>query len=178
MAIAVTMPQMGESVVEGTVARWLKAPGDRVTKLEPLLEISTDKIDTEVPCPTDGTLLTVLVEAGRTVRAGTVLAYVGQPGEQPDTGEPATPVAAAAEKPVAAPVAREARSHERPTGRAFVSPVVAKLVAEHDVDLAQVPGTGLHGRVTKQDVLRYVARARRPRRNCRRSLRRTRCGSR
>ena len=74
MTIAVTMPQMGESVVEGTVARWLKAPGDRVTKLEPLLEINTDKIDTEVPCPADGTLLTVLVEAGRTVRAGTVLA--------------------------------------------------------------------------------------------------------
>ncbi len=158
MAIAVTMPQLGESVVEGTVARWLKAPGDRVTKLEPLLEINTDKIDTEVPCPADGTLLTVLVEAGRTVRAGTVLGYVGKPGEQPAVAPPAA--AQAAPQAVVAPVpAVAAEPGERPVGRGFVSPVVAKLVAEHGVDLAQVTGTGLHGRVSKQDVLRHVQAA-------------------
>lgn len=156
MAIAVTMPQMGESVVEGTVARWLKAPGDRVTKLEPLLEINTDKIDTEVPCPADGTLLAVLVEAGRTVRAGTVLGYVGRPGEQAVAAEVA--VASAMATPVAATdqSAPQDSPVNRPAGRSFVSPVVAKLVAEHGVDPAQVPGTGMHGRVTKQDVLRFV----------------------
>ncbi|MCB0071336.1 MAG: lipoyl domain-containing protein, partial [Caldilineaceae bacterium] len=79
MAVAVVMPQMGETVVEGTVSRWLKAPGDAVTKLEPLLEIATDKIDTEVPAPADGTLLRVVVPDGETVAAGTVLAYIGAP---------------------------------------------------------------------------------------------------
>ncbi len=163
MAVAVTMPQMGESVVEGTVARWLKAPGDPVAKLEPLLEISTDKIDTEVPSPAAGTLLQVVVDAGKTVRAGTVLAYIGAAGETPagetqvarfvpapaiTTAGVATPsyVDESAQRPVA-----------RPSGRDYISPVVGRMVQEHGLELAQIVGSGLNGRVTKQDVLAHLA---------------------
>lgn len=158
MAVAVTMPQMGESMVEGTVARWLKSPGDTVTKLEALVEINTDKIDTEIPAPASGTLLQVVVEAGQTVRAGTVLGYIGAAGEQPVT---APAVAEATPEPVAIAQAapnegRGKKPDERPTGRAFISPVVARMVAEHQLDLDAIAGSGLHGRVTKRDVLAHL----------------------
>ncbi len=169
MATPVLMPKLGESVVEGTVARWLKQPGEPVEKLEPLLEISTDKIDTEVPAPAGGTLLEVRVAEGQTVRAGAVLATIGAPDEAPSpapdapsapAGEPAEPPAPPpAGPPDSRPAAQEPTADARPTGRAFVSPVVKRLVREHDVDLEQVPGTGLAGRVTKQDVLDFVAQA-------------------
>ena len=160
MAVAVVMPQMGESVVEGTVSRWLKAPGDAVTKLEPLLEIATDKIDTEVPAPADGTLLRVVVPDGETVAAGTVLAYIGAPEEAvpdedmhetpaPDTVPHPSPIAATDDNATAA----RGRS-----GRSFISPVVARMAAEHDLDLTQIDGTGLGGRITKKDVQAYIAR--------------------
>lgn len=154
MATSVLMPKLGESVVEGTVARWLKQPGDRVEKMEPLLEISTDKIDTEIPAPASGTLLEVRVPEGRTVTAGTVLATIGALDEAPAPPrdvEPAAP--AAASQPTEH---RNPDTEHRPTGRAFVSPVVKKIAREHAVDLDQVPGTGLAGRVTKQDVLAYL----------------------
>lgn len=172
MAVAVKMPQMGESVVEGTVARWLKAPGDTVERLEPLLEISTDKIDTEVPAPAAGTLLRVLVDAGQTVAAGTVLAYIGTPGEVLDTvdaadaaseaaptGQPATTEAAAVPSvaPSVAAAGAPSRPVERPSGRDYISPVVARIAAEHAVDLKQLIGTGLGGRITKKDILAHVA---------------------
>jgi 2-oxoisovalerate dehydrogenase E2 component (dihydrolipoyl transacylase) len=159
VAVAVKMPQMGESVVEGTVARWLKAPGDAVAALEPLLEISTDKIDTEIPAPAAGTLLTVTVAAGQTVRAGTVLAYIGAPGESvPGDGaapaaQAATPHAATA-RPEPAPAQP---AGEKPAGRAFISPVVARMAAEHQVDLTLVVGTGMGGRITKRDMERHLA---------------------
>ena len=86
MPTVVKMPQLGESVVEGTVARWLKQPGDPVTKREPLLEISTDKIDTEVPAPADGVLLDIVAAAGVTVKVGMPLAYIGAPGETANGG--------------------------------------------------------------------------------------------
>jgi 2-oxoglutarate dehydrogenase E2 component (dihydrolipoamide succinyltransferase) len=154
MATPVKMPQLGESVVEGTVARWLKAPGDVVAKHAPLLEISTDKIDTEVPAPIDGVLLEILVAEGVTVAAGTVIARIGAAGEAPADAA-ATPV----DLPVAAPVAPAASAAvgTRPAGRAFVSPVVARMSAAHGVDLAQVPGTGLGGRITKRDLEAYLA---------------------
>lgn len=169
MATAVVMPKLGESVVEGTVARWLKAPGDAVAKLEPLLEISTDKIDTEVPAPTGGVLLAIEVPDGRTVEAGTVLGYIGAAGEEPPGGalrldngsaersEPVKPVESA---PVAAQQERPAEAahgEEKAGGRSFISPVVARMAAEHDVDLAQVAGTGMGGRVTKKDVEAFLA---------------------
>jgi 2-oxoglutarate dehydrogenase E2 component (dihydrolipoamide succinyltransferase) len=152
---------MGESMVEGTVARWLKAPGETVTKLEALVEISTDKIDTEIPAPTAGTLLQVVVDAGQTVRAGTVLGYIGSAGEQPlaagnasvqaEANGTATPTEPT---PVTAPAKQP---NQRPTGRAFISPVVARMATEHQLDLEAIAGSGLHGRITKRDVLAHLA---------------------
>jgi len=152
MATLVKMPQLGESVVEGTVVRWLKAPGDAVAKHEPLLEISTDKIDTEVPAPADGVLLEILVTEGMTVAAGTQLATIGAPGtapaQIPTPGQPPQEGKPTATQPA-----------ERATGRAFISPVVARMAAEQGVDLAQVKGTGLGGRITKKDMEAFLAAA-------------------
>ena len=164
MTTPVKMPQLGESVVEGTVARWLKAPGDAVAKHEPLLEISTDKIDTEVPAPADGVLLEILVAEGTTVAAGALLAIIGAPGEVA-AGVPS--VAPAPDRQTPPPVERltevagpsDTSSAERPGGRAFISPVVARMSAEHDIDLAHVEGTGLGGRITKKDVEAFLAGA-------------------
>ena len=172
MAVAVTMPQMGESMVEGTVARWLKAPGDPVTKLEALVEINTDKIDTEIPAPAAGTLLQVVVDAGQTVRAGTVLGYIGRAGEQAQAeGADLSDAASTGAKPAAtsdipqtgvaeaslASGQKRSNPQERPTGRAFISPVVARMAAEHALDLTLITGSGLHGRITKRDVEAYLA---------------------
>ena len=170
MPTAVIMPQLGESVVEGTVNRWLKAVGETVDKLEPLLEIATDKIDTEVPAPADGVLLTVLVAEGRTVNAGTILAYIGAPGEAFDADTDADPVTGSStesgtverSKPEALSGANLAppSGQPRPTGRSFISPVVARLAEERDIDLDDVEGTGLNGRITKKDVLRFIEEGR------------------
>jgi len=159
MTTPVKMPQLGESVVEGTVARWLKAPGDAIAKHEPLLEISTDKIDTEVPAPADGVLLEILVPEGTTVAAGALLATIGVPGESPATAPahqtpPPSPPPAERLTEVAAP--SDASSAERPAGRTFISPVVARMSAEHGIDLAQVEGSGLGGRITKKDVEAFL----------------------
>lgn len=167
MATPVQMPKLGESVVEGTVARWLKAVGDSVAKLENLLEISTDKIDTEIPSPAEGTLLEILVAEGETVAAGTVLAMIGEAGEQERTGagekggrgEGKMPIAVQenASDPTHHTSAKiSVSSSERPTGRAFISPVVAKLAKEHNLDLDKLTGSGLNGRITKKDVLAFV----------------------
>ena len=141
MPVEVIMPQLGESVVEGTVTKWLKQVDEPVREFEPLVEINTDKVDTEVPSPANGTILARFVDEGQTVRAGTVLALIGEPGEplpQPEDGE-------------AAP----ARKRE---DLGFISPVVAKMAAEHGLDLSQVPGTGQAGRITKKDVLAFLER--------------------
>jgi 2-oxoisovalerate dehydrogenase E2 component (dihydrolipoyl transacylase) len=153
MSTAVKMPQLGESVVEGTVARWLKRVGDPVVKREPLLEISTDKIDTEVPAPADGTLLEIVVPEGTTVRAGTTLAMIGDATAQ-------VAADASGEGKQAADGERTYRQNiadAPPAGRNFVSPVVARMAAQHQLNLADVPGTGLGGRVTKRDVEAYLA---------------------
>ena len=174
MATVVRMPQLGESVVEGTILHWLKRPGERVAKHEPLLTISTDKIDTEVPAPVDGVLLEVTTPEGATVRAGTVIATIGAAGESPSIAT--APTTTAVTTPAVAPPQNSPpqsssqqssslqssspemlRSDARPTGRAFISPVVARMSAEHSVDLAQVPGTGLGGRITRKDLEAYLA---------------------
>lgn len=148
MATNVIMPQLGESVVEGTISRWLVREGDTVSKYDRLMEVSTDKVDTEVPAPVDGTVLKIYFAEGATLRAGTVIAVIGQPGEavasQPGSVEAHGETAPA----VAVPERRD-------LGR--ISPVVARIAQEHAVDLTQVPGTGQGGRITKQDVLAYVA---------------------
>ncbi len=159
MATNVIMPQLGESVVEGTIGRWLVQVGDTVEQYAPLLEVSTDKVDTEVPAPAAGVVLRIYHAEGETLQAGAVLAAIGQAGEAvPDAPAPVDLHAAAGEpaaqtspKPASPAPAQPER---RELGR--ISPVVARIAREHDVDLQQVPGTGRDGRITKQDVLAYI----------------------
>jgi 2-oxoglutarate dehydrogenase E2 component (dihydrolipoamide succinyltransferase) len=157
------MPQLGESVVEGTIGRWLVQPGDTVAQYAPLLEVSTDKVDTEVPAPAAGVVLRLYHAEGETLHAGTVLAVIGQPGEAvPDAparvdlhavAEHSSAAEPAGHVALAAPVA-PAQSETRDLGR--ISPVVARMAREHGVDLQRVPGTGRDGRITKQDVQAYL----------------------
>lgn len=165
MPIEVIMPQLGESIVEGTIMKWLKQEGEPIEEFEPLLEVNTDKVDTEIPSPASGHLLKVYVDEGETVRTGTVLAMLGELGESvPEAIELAgvSPTnlsdMQAAEKAPAAEITQEsvAKRGEDVTG--FISPVVARIAAEHKVDLLQVKGTGSKGRITKKDVLAFVNR--------------------
>jgi pyruvate dehydrogenase E2 component (dihydrolipoamide acetyltransferase) len=166
-AIDVVMPQMGVSVSEGTITKWLKQQGEQVEADEPLLEISTDKVDTEVPSPGSGVLTEILVPEGETVDVGTKLAVIGgdgasaAPKQEEAPPEPATAEAAAeaeasssAESP--APTAEPAQPTVSTNGKTFVSPVVAKIASEHGVDPSQVQGTGRGGRVTKKDILSFI----------------------
>jgi pyruvate/2-oxoglutarate dehydrogenase complex dihydrolipoamide acyltransferase (E2) component len=186
--IEVVMPQMGVSVTEGTVTKWLKQPGEPIAQDEPLLEISTDKVDTEIPSPGEGVVAQLLVPEGETVEVGTVLALIAPEGavaEPEPAPEPAAPEpAASASEPAAAEAAPEAseppaagaphyggppapatapasaaaapQTSDSGNGRTFVSPVVARIAAEHGVDPRVVPGTGTGGRVTKKDMLAYI----------------------
>ncbi len=157
MPTKVIMPQLGESVVEGTVSRWLKNVGDSVTEFEPLLEVSTDKVDTEVPSPAAGTLLQILVPAGQTVERGVLLALIGTAGESDSSGDSPATV-----RPATAPqmqVSAGAPLHANGGYTGHITPVVARMAAEHGLDLAQIPGTGRDGRVTKKDVEAYLANA-------------------
>jgi 2-oxoglutarate dehydrogenase E2 component (dihydrolipoamide succinyltransferase) len=156
------MPQLGETVFEGTVARWLKQPGDMVERLEPLLDITTDKIDTEVPAPAAGVLLKILAAEGTTVQVGSVIAYIGDEGENIEESVPRseerenTPLTPDSSQPSTSRGAEESASAEKPAGRAFVSPVVARIGAENNIDLAEVEGTGRQGRITKKDLLAFI----------------------
>ncbi|MBI5876412.1 MAG: 2-oxo acid dehydrogenase subunit E2 [Chloroflexi bacterium] len=159
MATQVKMPQLGESVVEGTVGQWLKRAGDRVMLYEPLVEVITDKVNTEIPSPAAGVVLALLVAEGETVRVGTPIAVVGEPGEQAP-GSASSPVATAAPRAAVPAVAAAPAPVAAPRSRAtYLSPVVARLVAEHSIDMSQLKGTGEEGRVTKRDVEAYLARA-------------------
>jgi pyruvate dehydrogenase E2 component (dihydrolipoamide acetyltransferase) len=158
-AIDVVMPQMGVSVSEGTVTRWLKQEGEHVEADEPLLEISTDKVDTEVPSPGSGTVTQILVLEGATVEVGTVLARIGGAAGDAPAPAPVAPEPVAAEpepEPVAVEPAPAPVAAEQSNGKAFVSPVVARIASEHGVDPGAVQGTGRGGRVTKQDILAFV----------------------
>ena len=192
MATAVTMPQLGETVVEGTITRWLKNEGDAVERDEPLFEISTDKVDTEVPSSAAGVLAKIMVPEGETVAVGTELAEISEAGagaaEAPGaaaqlasdgSSEAETPLATASgadapsapAPPAAAPptapalpsqMAASAQAVAAPPGdrgprSQILSPLVRKLATEHGVDLTQVSGTGTGGRITKNDVLGFVA---------------------
>lgn len=168
MATQVIMPQLGESVIEGTVGRWLKQPGDRVEEYEPLLEVESDKVDSEIPSPAAGTILAIYVNEGQTVRAGTLLAYIGEPGEEVpaaperELAERAAPSLAASRPAPRQPEPASGGGDGGPEWEAAgeraprVSPVVANIAARHGVDLSRVPGTGRGGRVTKKDILAYV----------------------
>ena len=164
MAFDVIMPQMGESIAEATVLKWLKQPGDTIAKDETLYEISTDKVDAEIPAPAAGVLLEILVEVNKTVPVGTVVARIGAAGEKPAGGAApaAAPSAAApvAEAKVAAPVhpmAVEDDNSEEARLRAKSSPLVREMAKQHGIDLRQVKGTGEQGRVTKADMEAFLA---------------------
>ena len=168
----VTMPALGESVTEGTVTRWLKNVGETVNIDEPLLEVSTDKVDTEIPSPVSGVLLSIEVQVDTTVPVGARLATIGGSGSTPVAPAPVTPpvvstppVVAAPATPVVTPVAPVApitpAKVVAPTSTAnsdvYVTPIVRKLAAENGVDLSKVRGTGIGGRIRKEDVLAMVA---------------------
>ncbi|MGA2755703.1 MAG: biotin/lipoyl-containing protein, partial [Terracidiphilus sp.] len=167
MPIEVVMPQMGESIFEGTITKWLKKPGDKVQRDEPLFEISTDKVDAEIPAPASGILQEIKVAEGNTVQVNTVVGVIGDgsgasasapaqaavPASTPAAPVP-VPVRTEAPAPPPAPAARVLEGEEDSDVRS--SPLVRKLAREHNVDLARVSGTGTGGRVTKQDVLDFV----------------------
>jgi pyruvate dehydrogenase E2 component (dihydrolipoamide acetyltransferase) len=185
--IEVPMPQMGESIAEGTVSRWLKQPGEAVERDEPILEISTDKVDAEIPAPAAGTLVDIQVQEGSTVEVGTIVAFIDTEGGADGAGatapaaqEPApaaeTGVDAAGEAEAAEPEAAPRPGAEEADDegaadadesadesaddrlRRRSTPLVRRIAAEHDVDLSRVEGTGRAGRVTKQDILAYIER--------------------
>jgi len=167
MPTDIVMPQMGESIFEGTITKWLKKPGDKVQRDEPLFEISTDKVDAEIPAPASGVLQDIKVTEGNTVQVNTVVGTIAGDGEasapaksaapqsapapaKPQSAAPQTP-SAPAPKP-SAPQAEEQEEDEH----ARSSPLVRKIAREHGVNLAQVNGTGLAGRITKQDIMAFL----------------------
>ena len=176
-AIDVVMPQMGVSVSEGTITKWLKQEGEAIAADEPLLEISTDKVDTEVPSPGEGVVQQILVQEGETVDVGTKLAVIAPagaeaapaeapapepeeaPAPEPEPEPEPEPVAAApepAQAPPPAPPPEPAEATDGAGEKTFVSPVVARIASEHGVDIGQVQGTGRGGRVTKKDIMGFV----------------------
>ncbi len=174
--IEVPMPQMGESIAEGTVSRWLKSPGDPVDRDEPILEISTDKVDAEIPAPTAGVLAEILVPEGETVEVGTVVAYIATETAAPAAEPPTTSAPAPVGEPLTTKVNRSESSRDPdPVATADAeafdpactttseerlrtrsTPVVRRIAQEAGVDIADVPGTGHQGRVTKQDILSFI----------------------
>jgi len=167
MPTDIIMPQMGESIVEGTITKWLKKPGDKVQRDEPLFEISTDKVDAEIPAPASGVLQEIKVTEGTTVSVNTIVGTIAVDGEAAAPAKPTAP-APAAGKPAAAkseekkaapaspPPATPAPAAHEEDEEARSSPLVRKIAREHGVNLSQVSGTGLGGRITKQDILSFI----------------------
>ena len=180
MPTDIIMPQMGESIVEGTITKWLKKPGDKVQRDEPLFEISTDKVDAEIPAPASGILREIKVSEGTTVGVNTVVGTIATDGEgaaapakpapppakpaekkeekssagsPPAVAEPSRPRSQpAATEPAPAPASGEQEEEVRS------SPLVRKIAREHSINLSQISGTGLGGRITKQDILSFIER--------------------
>jgi pyruvate dehydrogenase E2 component (dihydrolipoamide acetyltransferase) len=172
MATNVVMPQMGESIAEGTIVRWIKKVGDEVDRDEPLFEISTDKVDAEIPSPAAGRLSEIKVKEGETVPVNSVVAVIGAAGEaaaaasepalpEAAVGQPEPPASTAPAAQAAPPAAAEAPSAAEPADeedspRHKSSPLVRRIAQEHNVDIRNVQGTGINGRVTKGDILAYI----------------------
>ncbi len=157
MATKVLVPLLGEGVEEVTVIKWLKKEGDLVNELEPLLEVNTDKVDTEIPAPASGMVLKILAEEGVPAKVGAVLAFIGKPGESVDVsgGQVSSVRPPSTEKSqLKQNVTPDTPHITRDIG--FISPIVAKVAAEYGVNLQQIQGTGLNGRITKNDVLNFV----------------------
>src|SRR5207249_23236 len=172
MPTDVVMPQMGESIAEGTIVRWIKKVGEKVDRDEPLFEISTDKVDAEIPSPAAGVVSEIRVKEGETVPVNSVVAVIGaraaepieppKPSQQAPPSSPARP-RVAEQPPTAAPADRTAASREAapPSDVAAAirqrsSPLVRRIAKEHNVDISQLHGSGIAGRVTKHDILGYL----------------------
>ncbi|MGC2195648.1 MAG: 2-oxoglutarate dehydrogenase, E2 component, dihydrolipoamide succinyltransferase [Terriglobales bacterium] len=165
MPTDVIMPQMGESIFEGTITKWLKKPGDKVQRDEPLFEISTDKVDAEIPAPASGVLQEIMVGEGNTVQVNTVVGTISADGESAASAKAATPLASAPaappkkesipapQPPASVPASPAPETHDEDVRS---SPLVRKIAREHNVDLGQVTGTGLGGRITKQDIMAFI----------------------
>ena len=151
MRVDLTMPQMGESIAEGTISRWRKAVGERVERDEPVVEISTDKVDAEIPSPTAGTIVEIRGREGETVPVNQVIAVI-----ETEAGAAASPAPAPAAAPVSAPPAAPSLDPPTTERKRFYTPVVRKIAAEHGIDPAVVTGTGVGGRVTKSDLLAFL----------------------
>ena len=172
MPTDIVMPQMGESIFEGTITKWLKKPGDKVQRDEPLFEISTDKVDAEIPAPASGVLQDIKVAEGATVQVNTVVGTISDGDSAaakpaaPSAPVPAKKEAAPARTPAPAPEPKAAAPASQPQheedDHARSSPLVRKIAREHNIDLAQVPGTGLGGRITKQDITAFLEGASAP----------------
>ena len=174
MPTDIIMPQMGESIVEGTITKWLKKPGDKIQRDEPLFEISTDKVDAEIPAPASGVLQEIKVAEGTTVGVNTVVGTIAADGEA--TAAKPTPAAPVAERPAEKVIEKkeEKKTGPAPTApppvaasasagtnngddeEARSSPLVRKIAREHGVTLSKVSGTGLGGRITKQDIMSFI----------------------
>ena len=162
MPTDIIMPQMGESIVEGTITKWLKKPGDKVQRDEPLFEISTDKVDAEIPAPASGVLQEIKVTEGTTVGVNTVVGTIAVDGEAVAAPAPQKPAAKSEEKkqeekksaPIPPPAAPAPAHEEEEEARS--SPLVRKIAREHGVSLSQITGTGLGGRITKQDITQFI----------------------
>jgi pyruvate dehydrogenase E2 component (dihydrolipoamide acetyltransferase) len=164
MPTDIVMPQMGESIFEGTITKWLKKPGDKVQRDEPLFEISTDKVDAEIPAPASGILQDIKVVEGNTVQVNTVVGTISGDGEAvaasptPSKASPPPAQTQAAAPAPAPPVQQQAAApaQEEDDDHARSSPLVRKIAREHNVNLSQVPGTGMGGRITKQDIMAFL----------------------
>lgn len=162
MATKVFVPRLGEGVDEVTVTKWLKQVGDSVKELEPLLEVNTDKVDTEIPAPAAGMVLKIELQEGTSAKVGELLAIIGAPGESVDSGQLPVDAGKSGSKTAPAPVTQAQSATDNNQLPAinkepgFISPVVAKIAAEHGVDLSHMNGTGLNGRITKNDLLNYL----------------------
>src|ERR1700692_794247 len=175
MPTDIIMPQMGESIVEGTITKWLKKPGDKVQRDEPLFEISTDKVDAEIPAPASGVLQEIKVTEGTTVGVNTIVGTIAVDGEaaatpakassskpsdakpeekKPEVKRPEKKKPAPAPAPAATSASAPHKDEEEEEARS--SPLVRKIAREHGVSLSQVSGTGLGGRITKQDITQFI----------------------
>jgi pyruvate dehydrogenase E2 component (dihydrolipoamide acetyltransferase) len=164
MPTDIVMPQMGESIVEGTITKWLKKPGDKVQRDEPLFEISTDKVDAEIPAPASGILQEIKVSEGTTVGVNTIVGTIAVDGETaaapakpaPAKVEPAAPTPKEEKKTLPTPPPAPSAPAQDEEEEARSSPLVRKIAREHGVSLSQVSGTGLGGRITKQDIMQFI----------------------
>ena len=160
MPTKVFVPRLGEGVEEVTITKWLKAVGDPVNELDALLEVNTDKVDTEIPAPASGVLLQILLAEGVVAKVGDVLAVIGETGDAVDSGQlpvASQPTKDEGPKTEAAPAPIHPSSVLRPSSDlGFISPVVARIAAENGIDLSQVKGTGLNGRITKNDLIQFI----------------------